>query len=137
EAARHGILLLNNIEALPLPFQRTLAKAFQTITDEIHVICISDLPLDEQLGDGNLDTKLYFELATETIPFAPLRDRREDIGPILRFLNSPAAGRYLPRILSTGEIEALIAELTAAPPADNLRTLERRIRESAESPARV
>jgi len=93
EKANHGTLFLNNIEHLPLSFQRELANIIKTkkIKDletglelalEIRIIGASNGSPKELLRNNLLDKDFYKELSQISIEIPALRARSTDI-PIL------------------------------------------------------
>ena len=110
ETAERGTLFLENIDRLPLPLQARLIAALEAATggpddgvgrDRSHplhcrVIAASSDDLARLCATGAFRSDLYFRLNTVTLHLPPLRERREDLAPLLGELLA-AAGRRLKR----------------------------------------
>jgi two-component system C4-dicarboxylate transport response regulator DctD len=110
EAAERGTLFLENIDRLPPPLQARLIAALEAAPDAhgeagghdwtrpatCRVIAASTGDLARACADGSFRSDLYFRLNTLTLRLPPLRERREDLAPLLGDLLA-AAGRRLKR----------------------------------------
>ncbi len=110
ETAERGTLFLENIDRLPLPLQARLIAALEATVgasddgagrDRAHpldcrVIAASSDDLARLCATGAFRSDLYFRLNTVTLHLPPLRERREDLAPLLGELLA-AAGRRLKR----------------------------------------
>jgi two-component system C4-dicarboxylate transport response regulator DctD len=110
EAAERGTLFLENIDRLPPPLQARLIAALEAAPDAhgeaggrdwtrpatCRVIAASTGDLARAYADGSFRSDLYFRLNTLTLRLPPLRERREDLAPLLGDLLA-AAGRRLKR----------------------------------------
>ena len=103
EAAERGTLFLENIDRLSLPLQARLITALETTSgarDEAarrpltcRVIAASSDDLTRVCAAGGFRSDLYFRLNTVTLHLPPLRERREDLAPLLGDLLAAAARR--------------------------------------------
>lgn len=107
EEAREGTLALYNVEKIPLQLQIALGKAFSVITDELYLIAQAHCSLEDAMGEGDFDIKLYFELSRYVVRLSPLRERMEDVEPIVRYVATSPSRFGLPRRLSDEEIKTL------------------------------
>jgi len=110
ETAERGTLFLENIDRLPLPLQARLIAALEATSGapddgagrdrarplDCRVIAASNDDLARLCATGAFRSDLYFRLNTVTLHLPPLRERREDLAPLLGELLA-AAGRRLKR----------------------------------------
>jgi DNA-binding NtrC family response regulator len=55
----------------------------QTINTDVRVITATNRPLEKMVEDGEFRSDLYYRLSGFTIQLTPLRDRRDDLVPLL------------------------------------------------------
>lgn len=99
ELANGGTLLLDEIGEMPLAMQSKLLRALQNheitrvggtkpVPVDVRIIASTNKDLAEAIRLGTFREDLYYRLNVVPIALAPLRDRREDIDPLVRhFLN--------------------------------------------------
>jgi len=94
ELADKGTLFLDEIGELPLPLQAKLLRVLQekqferlggtkTIRVDVRIIAATNASLDQAVSQGKFRADLYYRLNVIPIVLPPLRDRREDIPPLL------------------------------------------------------
>ena len=94
-AADGGTLFLDEISALPLPLQGKFLRALQdkeirrvggteSIPVDVRVLAASNVSLEKLVSEKAFRQDLYYRLAVITIDIPPLRDRREDILPLVQ-----------------------------------------------------
>jgi DNA-binding NtrC family response regulator len=131
-----GSILLDEIGVLAPAVQAKLLRVLQerefeplgserTITVDVRVIAATNRDLAQLVAEGRFQEDLYYRLNVIPIAIPPLRDRREDIPPLVEHLMRRHAGRAGKRI--DGIAEEAIALLTGAPWPGNVRELENTI----------
>lgn len=136
EAADGGTLFLDEISSMPLMLQGKLLRALQEreirrvggiddIPVDVRVIAASNTNLEEAVVKGEFRSDLYYRFAVITLDIPPLRQRVEDIVPLVR--------HFIRRELGEGEPQPEIAPaaraaLEAYDWPGNVRELENAIR---------
>jgi transcriptional regulator with GAF, ATPase, and Fis domain len=93
--ADKGTLFLDEIGELPLPLQAQLLRALQEHSykrvggntwqqSEFRLICATNRNLEEEVRQGRFRADLYYRIAGLTCALPPLRERTEDILPLVR-----------------------------------------------------
>lgn len=80
--AHGGTLLLADVGELPASVQARLLRAMRADTSDVRVIASSSTDLGELVDAGSFRQDLYFWLKVVELRIPPLRDRRDDIGPL-------------------------------------------------------
>jgi len=122
EQAQNGTLLLDEVTEMPLALQAKLLRVLQerelervggqrTISLDIRVIATSNRDLGEAVKGGQFRADLYYRLQVVPLQIPALRERREDILPLARYLLGQAAVTLglRPRVLSPAAEQALLA----------------------------
>ncbi len=105
EAAHGGVLFLDEIGDVPGPIQAALLRAIdpgmirpvggtQEKPVDVFVVAASSV-LEERVASGAFRRDLFERLTQATVDIPPLRDRREDIGALVRHLLPPGQGADL------------------------------------------
>ncbi len=95
EAASGGTLFLDEIASMPLILQGKLLRALQekeirrvggtkAIPVDVRVIAASNSNLEEAVVKGTFRSDLFYRFAVITIDIPPLRERPEDVMPLVR-----------------------------------------------------
>jgi two-component system response regulator PilR (NtrC family) len=95
--ARGGTIFLDEIGEMPLGLQSKLLRAIEAkeilpvgstepLTIDIRIIAASNRDLQKMANEGTFREDLYYRLAVIEIQLPPLRDRREDIPPLIEYL---------------------------------------------------
>jgi len=120
ELAKHGTVFLDEIGDLPLQMQPKLLrviedKEFERIggTSVIHsdfrLIAATNQNLEEMLADRRFRKDLFYRLNVIPLHIPPLRERREDILPLVRhFLIQTAQEAFLPEITLDQDAEEVL-----------------------------
>ncbi|HEU4389579.1 MAG TPA: sigma 54-interacting transcriptional regulator, partial [Blastocatellia bacterium] len=133
ELANRGTLFLDEVGEIPLDLQPKLLRVLQeqeferlgstkTIRVDARLIAATNRDLGQMVADRRYRDDLYYRLNVFPITIPPLRERTEDIPPLVRFFASRSARRMKKRIDS---IPAdAIARLQAYHWPGNIRELE-------------
>ena len=105
EAAGNGTILLDEIDALGLEQQTSLLRVIETGEFEpvgsnetrhctARIIVASNWDLEEAVRQGKFRQDLYYRLNVMSFHLPPLRDRVQDIAPLVRGLTARFATRF-------------------------------------------
>ncbi|MEO0124386.1 MAG: sigma-54 dependent transcriptional regulator [candidate division WOR-3 bacterium] len=94
ELADKGTLFLDEIGDLPLTVQVKLLRVLQEFTFErlgsnvpikvdVRLICATNQDLKQKISEGKFREDLYYRINVVTINIPPLRERKEDIKPLV------------------------------------------------------
>ncbi|MBN1774436.1 MAG: sigma 54-dependent Fis family transcriptional regulator, partial [Deltaproteobacteria bacterium] len=94
EAAHHGTLLLDELGDLPLDVQPKLLRAVETrrihrlgsvrnIDCDVRLVAATHRDLAAEVNRGTFRADLYFRLAVARLRVPPLRERPEDVEPLV------------------------------------------------------
>jgi two-component system response regulator PilR (NtrC family) len=130
QAANGGTLFLDEVADLPLAMQVKLLRAIQekrvrkvgSVAEEavdVRIICATHRNLRECVDKGSFRQDLYYRLNVIELRMPPLRERVEDIAPLVESILRRLCGDPHPR-LSGGALKSL--ELYSFP--GNVRELE-------------
>jgi DNA-binding NtrC family response regulator len=132
EQAEGGTIFLDEIGELPLALQPKLLRVLETkkmrrvgaateTTVHARVVAATNRDLGQLVRQGRFRDDLYFRLAGVTIHVPPLRERPEDIAPLVAlFVEKSAIAQQRPVPTVT---EAALARLRAHPWPGNVREL--------------
>ena len=133
ELADGGTLFLDEVGDIPLELQPKLLRVLQeqeferlgsTRTRRVHVrvVAATNRNLDEMVAAGTFRNDLYYRLNVFPITLPPLRERPEDIPPLVRYFVQKFARRMNKRV-ETVPADAMAALAQYAWPG-NVRELE-------------
>jgi transcriptional regulator with GAF, ATPase, and Fis domain len=139
ELANNSSLFLDEIGELPLEAQSKLLRVIQerelerlggkqTIKIDVRLIAATNRNLEEEVKAGRFRADLYFRLNVFPIKLPPLRDRSEDIEPLIHFFvqkYSRTTGRRIRKISPR-----VIQQLRSYSWPGNVRELEHLIERS-------
>ncbi len=140
EEAHGGTLFLDEIGELPPPLQVKLLRALQegeirrvgenrSIAVDVRVVAATSRDLAQTVEDGEFRQDLYYRLAVMPIELPPLRERKDDIPPLVEHFVSSTNVRLGTRI--EGVTPDALAVLLAYEWPGNVRELENTIEHAA------
>lgn len=132
-AASGGTLFLDEVGELPLSLQPKLLRALEEgevtplgsdrpVAAKVRLVAATNRNLEAEVERGRFRSDLFFRLNVVTIFLPPLRERPEDIPPLVQFLLPRIAARHGKAIAEVEE--GLIPWLAAQPWPGNVRQLE-------------
>jgi transcriptional regulator with PAS, ATPase and Fis domain len=158
ELAGRGSIFLDEIGEIPLFMQSKLLQVLQDrkfhriggqgeVQVSARVITATNQNLDAEIAAGNFRDDLYYRLTTIAIHIPPLRDRKEDIQPLVEyFIKKLHEEHEMPRVKMTsrlmdlfyryhwpGNVRELENYLNRLSVLSNFRELEDKLRRSIES----
>jgi DNA-binding NtrC family response regulator len=97
EIAQHGTLLLDEIGEMPMPTQAKLLRILEDskvrrlggkteFEVDVRVVAATNKIPDEAIRGGHLREDLYYRLNVFHVHLPPLRERKDDLGPITEAL---------------------------------------------------
>jgi len=136
ERARDGILFLDEVGELPPTVQAKLLRVVQErvfyrvggerpVPCDARLICATNADLEHLVEIGHFRRDLFFRLNVIPVHVAPLRERGEDVGPLLRYYLATfaeALGRRVTGLSDLTEDAALAYEWPG-----NVRELRNRV----------
>lgn len=107
ELAHHGTIFLDEVSEIPLSLQGRLLRILQerevirlghdrVIPVDVRVLCATNRELHRHVEEGNFRKDLYWRLNVLSLHIPPLRERRDDILPLVdHFLDALSpSGRH-------------------------------------------
>jgi two-component system NtrC family response regulator len=105
ELANKGTIFLDEIGDVPLPLQPKLLRVVQEkeierlggvhpIKVDVRIMAATNKNLEEEVKQGRFREDLFYRLNIVQIPIPPLRERKEDIPPLLDFFLKKYAKRH-------------------------------------------
>ena len=111
ETASGGTLFLDEISSMPMSIQGKLLRVLQereirrvggndTISVDVRVIAATNTSLESMIKQGTFREDLYYRLSVIPLEIKPLRERQEDILPLVYHVlrNEVGQGRELPKL---------------------------------------
>jgi len=121
ERAHGGTLFLDEIGELPEALQPTLLGVLerrrfrrlggkQSVEVDVRVVAATHRDLRKEVNDGSFRLDLYYRLAVVTLAVPPLRERPEDIAPLIEhFLRQAGHERSVESLFSASVLRQLQA----------------------------
>jgi two-component system nitrogen regulation response regulator GlnG len=121
EQAAGGTLFLDEIGDMPMQAQTRLLRALQSgrirrvggrdeIALDVRIVAATNKDLEPEIAAGRFREDLYYRLNVVPIEMPPLRERRDDIGPLARHFLQLAANEGLPRRQLATDAEELLEQ---------------------------
>jgi transcriptional regulator with GAF, ATPase, and Fis domain len=139
ESATGGMLFLDEIGDMPFDLQKKLLRVLQegevrplgsreTVKVDVRLICATNRNLEQMVRDSEFREDLYYRLAVLPVHLPPLRDRKEDIPPLVkRFLGDLQRETQTKVRISPDAMERIVAYGWPG----NVRELQNEIRRAA------
>ena len=120
EIAQKGTILLDEIGDMPLALQAKLLNVLQEkkyyrvggtklVDADVHVLAATNQNLEQLISEGRFRRDLYFRLNVIPITIPALRERKEDITPLIAYFLEESNKKYKrSKILSTETLNILI-----------------------------
>jgi len=133
ELAHHGTLFLDEVGDIPPELQPKLLRVLQeqeferlgstkTIHVDVRLVAATNRDLAAMVADGCFRSDLYYRLNVFPLVLPPLRERRDDIPPLVRHFTQRFARRMGRRIESIPS--AVMEALVRYPWPGNIRELQ-------------
>jgi DNA-binding NtrC family response regulator len=116
-----GTVVLPNVDELPEDLQRDLVRQLHHAPPDVRIVATASPDARIKVSEGRLRPELYYHLAVIVISVPPLRERPEDILPILRHALARFALRYHREAPTPAPQQ--VEKLTAHTWAGNIREL--------------
>lgn len=137
ETAQGGTLLLDEIGAMPLNIQAKLLRVLQdkeirrlggnnTITVDVRILAATNSRLETLIENGSFREDLYYRLSVIPLEIKPLRERTEDILPLVYYFMRQEVGENKKELPDIDPNVLQILEQYAWP--GNVRELENAIK---------
>ena len=131
ELAQGGTLFLDEVGELSPSLQAKLLRVLQereffrlggvrVIKSDARVIAATHRPLKEMVNEGTFREDLFFRLNVLTFELPPLKDRKEDILPLVRFFWEQLTQEFGKRVTLS---ETLLQKMTSYSYPGNVREL--------------
>jgi two-component system response regulator HydG len=89
-----GTVLIPNVDTLPADLQRSLVRRLAQRPPGLRLVVTSGPDARQRVAEGSLDPHLYYDLAVIVVAVPPLRERQEDIIPMMRSALAQLSARY-------------------------------------------
>jgi PAS domain S-box-containing protein len=131
EQAHRGTIFLDEVSEIPLSLQGRLLRVLQerevirlghdrVIPIDVRVLCATNRDLHRLVGEGRFRDDLYWRLNVLSISIPPLRERPEEIVPLIKHFLGCRSGQAAGQVELTGEAASF---LVAYPWPGNVREL--------------
>ena len=84
DSAEGGTLFFDEVDRLPSEIQTSVAAALEARVGRVRFLAATSADMYGLVGTGRFRSDLYEALAVNTVDVPPLRERREEITPLLR-----------------------------------------------------
>jgi len=116
-----GTIFLDEIGELPIDLQAKLLRAIQEheirpvgstkrVAVDVRILAATNRNLEAEVAEGNFRRDLYFRLNVLTLRIPPLRERKQDITPLVEhFMERMARATNTRKTLSDDALKALVS----------------------------
>lgn len=133
ERAEHGTLFLDELDSLSLGAQTRLLRVLQeaeyervggrrTLKTDVRIIAATNCQLDDAVRQGRFRRDLYYRVNVVHVPIPPLRERLDDISPLVGHILERLSIRHGKRVDSVSR--QVLDALLVYPWPGNVRELE-------------
>ncbi len=88
--AKGGTLFLHHLQCLPMPMQKELVSVLRSTSQGFRLVCTTSEDLEKLTDEGNFHDELFYRVASLPVVLPPLRDRVDDIPPLIKFFSAKA-----------------------------------------------
>lgn len=136
EAANGGTVFLDEIGNVPLHLQAKLLQVIQSKSVirlgeskvrpvDIRIITATNAAIEQEVNNKLFREDLYYRINTVTLQLPPLRERKEDISPLLSFFINEYASKYERSVPVVSQ--QTISSLEAYDWKGNIREMQNRV----------
>lgn len=133
ERADQGTLFLDELDALSLPAQTRLLRVLQeaeyervggrrTLKTDVRIIAATNCPLENAIRQGTFRRDLYYRINVVHLAIPPLRERPDDIRPLVKHILGQLCSKYCKHVDSVSP--EVMDALLVYPWPGNVRELE-------------
>lgn len=120
EIAKKGTILLDEVGDMPIQLQAKLLNVLQEkkfyrvggtkmIDTDVRVLAATNQNLEKAITEGRFRRDLYFRLNVIPITIPPLRERKEDIAPLLIYFLEQSNQKYMKsKVFASETLEILL-----------------------------
>jgi sigma-54 specific flagellar transcriptional regulator A len=138
ELAHGGTIFLDEIGDMPMPMQVKLLRVLQErviervggtagIPVDVRIVAATHRDLPERIKEGGFREDLYYRLSVFPIEIPPLRERSEDVAPLVREMIERVYGRYGVRLNITADAMTVLQQYSWPGNARELANLIERL----------
>ncbi|MCD6579399.1 sigma-54-dependent Fis family transcriptional regulator [bacterium] len=132
EAANNGTIFLDEIGTLTLEMQKKFLRVLQERvlvrvgeveerSIDVRVIAATNVDLEKMVNDGSFRKDLYFRLKNTSLYISPLKNRKEDIDPLIEYFLGIFGARYGAKKTLSNEAKKILTDYELP---GNVRELE-------------
>src|SRR6266576_4770125 len=110
ELADGGTLFLDEVSEMPASLKAKLLRAIETrtffrvggvrkVVVNVRIVAATNRNLDSVLGDGTFRADLLYRINSFQIHLAPLRERPEDVEPLMNYILKQLGGANYPEVM--------------------------------------
>ncbi len=82
--AKGGTLYLQELQCLTMPVQKELVSVLRNTAHGFRLVCTTTQDLEGLVDEGKFHDELFYRVASLPVQLPPLRDRAEDIPPLVK-----------------------------------------------------